>query len=84
MEIYYYFIDKIYRNSRDEIYLNYLCETIAKINAIEYADLYKDILLSPMTQSAESIIKMMSANNAVEFDEIIFTLIKKENLIPKA
>ena len=37
-----------------------------------------------MTQSAESIIKMLSENNMVEFDELIFNLVKKENLIPMA
>ena len=82
VEIYHYFLDNIYSNPIDEMYLLHLCDTIAKIKALEYTDLYKSIVLKPMTQSAESIIKMLSENNMNEFDEIIFNLIKKENLIP--
>ena len=84
VKIYHYFLNIVYSNPIDEIYLLYLCDTIAKINALEYIDLYKSIILSPMTQSAESIIKMLSENNMVEFDELIFNLVKKENLIPMA
>ena len=37
-----------------------------------------------MTQSAEPIIKMLAKANIEKIDNIIFNLIKKENLIPKA
>ena len=37
-----------------------------------------------MTQSAEPIIEMLSKFNIEKFEPIIFNLIKKENLIPKA
>ena len=42
------------------------------------------ILTGPITQSAESIIKMLSEFCFEENDEIILSLVKKENLIPKA
>lgn len=84
VKTYHYFLNEVYSVPIDESYLLILCDTIAKINALEYIDLYKNILLTPMTQSAESIIKMLSENNMVEFDEIIFYLVKKENLIPTA
>ena len=80
VKTYHYFLNEVYSVPIDESYLLILCDTIAKINALEYIDLYKNILLTPMTQSAESIIKMLSENNMVEFDEIIFYLVKKENL----
>ncbi len=84
VKTYHYFIDEIYRDPIDEMYLLYLCNTIAKIEALEYTDLYKSILLGPITQSAEPIIEMLAENNMEEFDGIIFNLIKKENIIPKA
>lgn len=84
VNIYKYFIENIYNDPLDEFYLLNLMDTIAKIKALEYTELYKDILSGPITQSAESMIKMVSKYYTDEFDDILLTLIKKENLIPKA
>ena len=84
VKIYHYFLNKVYSVPIDETYLLFLCDTIAKIKAFEYLDLYKGIISGPITQSAESIIKMVSKYYFDEFDDILLTLIKKENLIPKA
>ena len=51
---------------------------------LRYVDLYESIISRPMTQSAEPIIEMLSKFNIEKFEPIIFNLIKKENLIPKA
>ncbi len=82
VDLYFYFIKNVYSIPRDEIYLLHLCDTISKINSLEHRELYKKILCGPITQSAESIILMVSRYNSFEYDEIIFNLIKKENLIP--
>jgi len=82
IDIYFYFLNNIYGMPRDEIYLFYLYETISKIKSFEHKELYKKILCGPINQYAESIIKMVSNFNMQEFDDIIFNLIKKENLIP--
>ena len=84
VKIYHHFIDELYRDPIDEIYLLHICDTISKIRALEYVDLYKSILTGPITQSAESIIEMLSKSNLEEFDDIIFSLITKENMIPQA
>ena len=84
VKIYHYFLNEVYKDPIDEAYLLDLCDTIAKINAFEYIDLYKGILLVPITQSAESIIEMLSEFHSEEIDDIILSLVKKENLIPKA
>lgn len=82
VDLYFYFIKNIYSIPRDEIYLLHLCDTISKINSLEHKELSKKILRGPITQSAESIILMASRYNSYEFDDIIFNLIEKENLIP--
>lgn len=82
VDLYFYFIENIYSIPSDEIYLIHLCDTISKINSFEHKELYKKILCGPMTQSAESIIMMVSRYNSDEYDHIIFDLIKRENLIP--
>ena len=56
VNIYKYFIENIYNDPLDEFYLLNLMDTIAKIKALEYTELYKDILSGPITQSAESMI----------------------------
>lgn len=84
IKIYHIFIEKFYKVPQDEMYLLYICNTIAKINALEYTYLYEGIIYRPMTQSAEPIIEMLSKFNIEKFEPIIFNLIKKENLIPKA
>jgi len=84
VKTYHSFIDEIYKVPMDEMYLLHLCNTIAKINALEYTDLYESIISCPMTQSAEPIIEMLAKMNIEKFDDIIFNLIKKENLIPTA
>lgn len=84
VKTYHYFLNEVYSVPIDESYLLILCDTIAKIKAFEYVDLYKGILTGPITQSAESIIKMLSEFCFEENDEIILSLVKKENLIPKA
>lgn len=84
VKIYHSFINDVYEVPIDEMYLIYICDTMAKINALEYIDLYESIISCPMTQSAEPIIKMLAKANIEKIDNIIFNLIKKENLIPKA
>ncbi len=84
VKTYYYFIDEVYKEPIDEIYLIHICDTISKINALEYIDLYEKIISRSMTQSAESIIKMLSSMNIERIDDCILKLIKKENLIPKS
>lgn len=84
VKTYHYFLSEVYSVPKDEMYLLFLCDTIAKINALEYIDLYESMISRPMTQSAESIIIMLSKMNVDQVDDMIFDLIKKENLIPKA
>ena len=84
VKIYHSFINEVYEVPLDEMYLLHICDTMAKINALEYIDLYESIISCPMTQSAEPIIKMLAKANIEKIDNIIFNLIKKENLIPKA
>lgn len=84
MDTYFYFIENVYSVPLDEEYLLNLCDTIAKINSPCYPDLYKKFLCGSLTQSAESMIKMLAEYNINEYDDIILGLVKKENLIPKA
>ena len=84
VKIYHSFINEVYEVPLDEMYLLHICDTMAKINALEYIDLYEKIISRSMTQSAESIIKMLSSMNIERIDDCILKLIKKENLIPKS
>lgn len=81
---YHSFVKNVYKTPQDEVYLQYLCNTIARINAIEYIELYESVITNPMTQAAEPIIEMMSKLDVEKIDNIIVNLIKKENLIPNA
>ena len=83
VSIYHSFIGSIYKDPTDEMYLLYICNTLAKINSLEHKDLYMSILCSPLTPSAEPVIKMLAESNMNEFDDVIFGLIKKENIIPQ-
>ena len=84
VNIYQHFVEKIYNNPKDEMFLLHICDTISKINALEYQELYKSILCRPITSSAGSIIEMLDKYNVEALEDVIFSLIKKENLIPRA
>lgn len=82
IDLYDTFLKKIYNLPQDEIFLLHLCVTISKINSLEHKELYKKILCGHITQSAEPLIIMVSKFNDNEYEDIIFNLIRKENLIP--
>lgn len=48
VKIYHSFINDVYEVPIDEMYLIYICDTMAKINALEYIDLYESIISCPM------------------------------------
>lgn len=84
VKTYHYFINNIYKEPIDEQYLLWICDTLAKIKSFnEYISLYKELLRSSLTQSAESIIEALAKNCFDDFEEIILSLVKKENLIPQ-
>ena len=85
LKVYHDFINNVYKDPIDEEFLNWICNTLAKIKSFnEYTSLYKEFLCSSLTESAEPIIEGLAENCFDEFEENILGLVKKENMIPQA
>ena len=84
IEQYKFFNLEIYSEPLDDLLLLDLCNTIAKIESEKFIDLYIEMLKLPATTALECIIKMLDKLNIDKAEEYIFSLIEKDNKIPKA
>ena len=77
------FVNTHYSSAQDEIFIEYLFETIAKMNASEYLDSYNKLFQMKMTPAFGIFIKMLDKQKVLALTEVIYRLFKKENYIPK-
>lgn len=73
-----------YSNPKDEIFCQYLADTIKKNNCAKYMNLYIDLLNDNISPSAGSIIEMVSLLDLNECESILLELVEKENVIPES